>query len=337
MRLKPEQLPAHLAKPLLPVYLVSGDIPLLTQETCERLKSAAQKVGYASQPSLEAGASFDWQEFHISAHSLSLFSSKAFLQLNLGERLPKPEVLTKNLLNAINAAHGDKILVITVNKLDTRLQNADWVKAIDKKGAIIQIWPISTEQLPGWLNQRMRVRGLSADMSDIQFIADCVDGNLLAAAQAVEKLYLLYGSHRLSTDEIADSLSDSSQFDTFQWVTYALQANTKKLIHCVYRLRTDNSEPILLLWTIARELRRLIALLNALEAEHSIEKSLDKEKVWKKHYPLYKRCLPKMRKADLEKLLAQIHTLDLIIKGAAPGDIWNELLMFGLKLARLAA
>ena len=333
MRLTPDQLTAHLQKPLLPVYLLRSDILLLSQEICQQLKNAAQKAGFESQPALEAQANFDWQQFHISSHSLSLLSSKSFLQLNFGEKPPKQEVISKNLLPYLNAAPKDKILLITVNKFDASLQNSDWVKAIDKMGAIVQIWPVTTEQLPAWLNQRLRTKGLSVQTADIQFIADCVDGNLLAAAQCIEKLYLLYGSRRLTTEEIIESLADNTKFDVFQWINYALQANGKKVIHSLYRLQADNCEPALLLWTIARELRRLIAILTALESGQTIDQSLEQQKVWKKHYPLYKRYLANMQKPQLEKLLAEIHTLDLIIKGAAPGNIWDELLMLGLKLA----
>lgn len=333
MRFTPDRLTAHLQKLLLPVYLIAGEVPLLTEEAIRQIKNAAQQAGYNIAASLETQGNFDWQQFYLSTHNLSLFNTKTLIPLNLGERAPKQEIVNQYLLPYIHAAPKDKILLITLSKLDAGLQNSAWVKAIDKIGAIIQIWPLASEQLPGWLNQRMLALGLSASPSDIQCIADCVDGNLLAAAQCIEKLYLLYGSRFLNLEEIADSLSDNTKFDSFQWVNYALAGHDKKVVHSLYRLQTDNSEPLLLLWTIARELRRLIALLTGLESGQSIEKVLDQEKVWKKHYALYKKCLSRMKKLQLEKLLAEIHRLDLIIKGAAPGDIWDELLILSLKLA----
>jgi len=333
MRFTPDQLTAHLQKSLLPVYLVGGDVPLLTQEAITRIKNAAQQAGYDILTALETQGNFDAQQFYLSTHNLSLFNTKTLISLNLGERAPKQEIVNQSLLPYIHAVPKDKILLMTLSKLDVSLQNSAWVKAIDKVGAIIQIWPLASEQLPEWLSRRMRSRGLSANSNDIQLIADCVDGNLLAAAQCIEKLYLLYGSRFLNSEEIADSLSDNTKFDSFQWVNYALAGHSEKVVHSLYRLQADNSEPLLLLWTVARELRRLIALLTGLESGQTIEKLFEQQKVWKKHYQLYKRCLSKMKKIQLEKLLAEVHRLDLMIKGAAPGDIWNELLILSLKLA----
>lgn len=333
MRLTPDQLTVHLQKSLLAVYLVSGDIPLLTQEVSTAIKNAAQQAGYDIAAALETQSHFDGQQFHLSTHSLSLFNTKILIPLTFGESSPKQEFIRSYLLPYINNPPKDKILLIMLNKLDANLQNSAWVKAIDKVGAIIQVWPLASEQLPGWLSRRMHSKGLSASPGDIQFIADCVEGNLLAAAQCIEKLYLLYGSRFLNSEEIADSLSDYTKFDSFQWVNYALSGRSEKVMHSFYRLKTDNSEPLLLLWTIARELRRLIALLTGLELGQPIDKIFEKEKIWKKHYQLYKKCLSRMKKMQLEKLLAEIHRLDLIIKGAVPGDIWDELLTLSLKLA----
>ncbi len=333
MRLTPDQLTAHLQRSLLPIYMIVGDIPLLTQEASERIKNAARMAGYDIQSALSPQNNLDWEQFHINSHSLSLLSPKTFIQLNLGHLKPKKEIINNYLLPYINATPKDKIALITFNKLDATLQNSDWVRAIDKKGALIQVWPITTEQLPQWLNQRMRIRGLSAHTTDIQCIADCVDGNLLAAAQCIEKLYLLYGSRHLNHDEIIESLSDNTKFDSFQWINDILEGNGKKIIHTLDRLHADNTEPVLIVWTITRELRRLIAILAGLESGQLLEPILTQQKVWKKHFSLYKRCIQRMKKIQLEKLLADIHRLELIIKGAAVGNIWDELLMIGLRLA----
>ena len=164
--------------------------------------------------------------------------------------------------------------------------------------AIIQIWPITSEQFPRWLSQRMQKLGLSAQASDIELITHCFEGTILAAAQYIEKLYLLYGSHNLNNKEITENLTNNTKYEVFQWINYALESNSKKVIHSLYRLKKDNSEPGLLLWTMAKELRRLFFILNNLELnpKKTPELLFAEQKIWKKHYFLYKNCIKKIKK-----------------------------------------
>ena len=191
MRIYPEKLPGHLQQQLLPVYLVSGDEPLLLQECCDQIRARAAEQGCNEREVLDAGVSgFSWQDILQSATSMSLFAERKLVELRLPSGKPGAEG-SKALCEYLEVAGGDDVLLIVSGKIDKQSTNSKWYKALDKAGATIQVWPIDARELPRWLEQRLRQAGLGIDRDALQLLCDKVEGNLLAAVQEVEKLKLL--------------------------------------------------------------------------------------------------------------------------------------------------
>lgn len=336
MQLRFDQIDNHLQKELAPIYLVSGEVPLLMQETCDAIRSAAAHRGFNEREILLVESSFNWDLLSNASNALSLFSNQQLLELRVNNALGKTGETA--LQQYATQPPTDKILLIITGKIDTKTQQAKWFQAINKVGVTIQIWPIDIQQLPAWIKQRLAKAELSADATGIQLLATHAEGNLLAAAQEIEKLKLIYGKKHLTAEEIATVISNSSRFDVFNLVDAALSGENNRTLNILNGLKNEGVEAVLVLWALAREIRNLANIaqelpVGAQHAASTIEKVLQNHRIWEKRKPLMRRALKIHSLPKLQNLLQQAHQIDCMIKGLKTGNVWNELQNLSLALA----
>lgn len=332
MRLRPEQLAPHAAKPLLPIYLVSGDEPLQLSEVVDALRGAARAQGYSEREVLQVEAGFDWGTLAAAGSNLSLFAERKIIEL----RLPsgKPGDAGAKALTAYAAEPSpDNLLLISCGKLEKQQQNSKWFKALEDAGAVVQVWPVEPRALPGWIRQRLQVRGLQPTAEAAQLLAERVEGNLLAAAQEVEKLALLYGSGALDVEQVRTAVADSARYDVFELADAALGGDGARCARIVEGLRGEGEEPVLILWALVREVRALALIAAGQAAGTALETLFQQQRVWDKRKPLYQAALKRHNLRRWRALLRRAARLDRICKGAEPGNPWDELLQFSLLMA----
>lgn len=332
MRLRSDQLTAHAARPLLPIYLVSGDEPLQLNEAVDALRAAARKQGFTEREVLEVETGFDWSALAAAGSSLSLFAERKLIEL----RLPsgKPGDAGAKALSAYAAAPSpDNLLLISCGKLDKQQQKSKWFTALESAGAVIQIWPVEPRALPVWVRQRLQARGLQPTPEAAQLLAERVEGNLLAAAQEVEKLALLHGAGPLDTDQVRAAVADSARYDVFELADAALGGDVTRCARILEGLRGEGDEPVLILWALVREVRALALIAAGQAAGTPPEALFQQHKVWDKRRPLYQAALKRHGLRRWYALLRRAARLDRICKGAEPGNPWDELLQFSLLIA----
>ncbi|WP_127477936.1 DNA polymerase III subunit delta [Sulfurivermis fontis] len=332
MRLRPEQLPSHVEKPLLPIYLVSGDEPLQLNEVVDALRGAARAQGYREREVLQVEAGFDWGTLAAAGSNLSLFAERKIIEL----RMPsgKPGDAGAKALTAYAAEPSpDNLLLISCGKLEKQQQNSKWFKALEEAGAVVQVWPVEPRALPGWVRQRLQARGLQATPEAAQLLAERVEGNLLAAAQEVEKLALLYGSGPLDAEQVRSAVADSARYDVFELADAALGGDAPRCARILEGLRGEGEEPVLTLWALVREVRALAIIAAGQAAGTGLETLLQQQRVWDKRKPLYQAALKRHNLRRWRALLRRAARLDRICKGAEPGNPWDELLQFSLLMA----
>ncbi len=332
MRLRPEQLAGQLSKQLLPVYLLSGDELLIQQECADSIRQQCRQQGIDERDVLEAERGFDWNALLEAGQSLSLFADRKLIELRLGgARMDQKS--SAALQQYLEHADGSNILLITCGRLDSRSMNAKWVKAIDKAGAVMQIWPVDRRQLGPWIQQRLKDNGMSADRDAAELLADRVEGNLLAADQEIQKLKVLLGEQTISLETVASAVASSARYDIFKLIDAALGGNAAYALQMYNGLVAEGSEEIPMLGAISRELRTLYNCAAAIEQGNGIDRVLDGARVWDKRKSLYKRCLDKHNLASLEALLQLAGRLDAALKGQS-GD--HARLLFVELIAGLA-
>jgi len=256
MKLTLESLPAQLEQRLLPAYLVSGDEPLQVNEAGDRIRARARAAGFAEREVffIERAASI-WDEAQQAAQSLSLFASRRTVEI----RLPtgKAGVAGGAALQRLIAAAGEDLLLLVITgRLERDTQSAEWVRALEARGAWLPIWPPNRAQVPQWLRQRARAVQLELEEPAAALLAERCEGNLLAAQQEIDKLALLLpAGTRVGVAEVAASSADSARFDVFQLGEAVRATDATRALRILGGLQAEGAEPPLVLWALLRELR----------------------------------------------------------------------------------
>ena len=336
MKLNPAQLAKHLQGSLAPVYVVSGDEPLLRQEACDAIRAACRQRDFSERQVFNAEANFDWGLLLEAGASLSLFAEKRLLELRLPSGKPGDKGAAA-LQEYLQRPPEDTVLLITLPKLDGATQKTKWAKAlIDGEAAqFIQIWPVDVHQLPQWIRQRLSQAGLAASQDAVDLIAARVEGNLLAAAQEIEKLKLLADGNQLDAATVQAAVADSARFDVFGLIDAALAGEAAHSLRMLEGLRGEGVEPPVILWALAREIRQLAGIAQQFGQGVPLDKAFAqcRPPVWDKRRPLLTRALQRHSGNRWNQLLQDAQLIDAQIKGQAQGDAWNGLARLALLLA----
>ncbi|MEP5568875.1 MAG: DNA polymerase III subunit delta [Halioglobus sp.] len=334
MRVYPEKIAGQLQQNLLPVYLISGDEPLLVQECCDQVRAAARNAGCTDREIIDVGGpGFKWDEILGSASSMSLFADRKLVELRMPTGKPGAEG-SKALVEYLNiSADSEDVLLIVSGKIDKQSTNSKWYKALDKAGATVQIWPVDAKDLPRWLQQRVSAAGMSIDNEALLLLCDRVEGNLLAAVQEVEKLKLLAKDSQINAETVAASVSNNARYNLFDMTDNALKGNASGSLKMLHGLRGEGTEPAVALWALLREIRTLYQAQQAVDSGQNPQQALSALRVWKNRMGLMQGALGRHSRSSLSQLMEQATEVDGSIKGFAGGKPWDNLESLVLSLA----
>ncbi len=319
MRVRPDQLAAHLRKTLASLYLVFGEEPLQSQEAADALRAAARERGYDERECLTVETGFDWDTLRRRAASRSLFASRRLLELRLGNAKPG-DAGAKALSEYAARPADDTVLLITAGKLDWATQKSRWFAALDGAGVVVQAAPVEPGQLPGWIDRRLRSRGLNPTPDAVTLLSERVEGNLLAAAQEIEKLALLVAGRELTVEAVLAAVGDNARYSIYDFVDAALLGKPERVTRILDGLRGEGVEPVLANWALHQEIRRLAALAFARDHGQALEAALAEQKVWDKRKPLLRQALQRLTLAACRRLLRACARTDRLVKGVEAGS-----------------
>lgn len=325
MKLNTNQLAKQLQTELSAIYIVAGDEPLLCMEAADAIRAAARAEGYSERQLFNVETNFDWSVLYDEAASMSLFAEKRILEFRLktGSLSDKGEALLSYLQNPPQ----DTLLLISAPKLDVKTK---WVKTVIDSPLcqLIQVWPIEANQLPQWIRQRLSALGLSITADALELFSLRVEGNLLAAAQEIEKLKLLIGNDSsVDVDHIQAMVVDSARFDIFGLVDIALQGNATHSLRMLQGLRAEGAAETLVLWTLTKELRALMTLAQLAGQGIPLQKAFSQVRppIWSKRQGIFQQAIGRYTANQWGELLIKAQQVDAQIKGQAAGDCWQGL------------
>jgi DNA polymerase-3 subunit delta len=332
MRSNPKQINALLQKGLQPVYLITGDEPLQQGEVADVIRKAARKAGFSNREVLSVDTHFEWNSLAVAADSMSIFAEKQIIELRFSNASPGSEG-SKALINYCQRRDSDTLLLITMAKLSKDALKAKWCQAIDDAGCLIQVWPQEGQDLISWLQQRIQQRGLAADIQGVKILASRTEGNMLAAAQEIEKLYVLYGEVKLSAHQIEDVVADSSRYDVYKLVDAVFSGNVKRIFKVISGLQAEGIAAPIVLWALTKEARSLIKVQQAIAQGQNRALVYKNNQIWDKRQALVESVLNKLRDNDLNKILLLSAKADQQIKGQQSGNAWETILAICLLFA----
>ena len=299
-------------------------------ELADAIRKSAKERDFTAREIFFADKLFDWKQLNISADNFSIFADKKIIDLRLTSGTPGAEG-GKALAAYCKRLPEDTLLLITAGKITKDAQKSSWFQALDKVACIIQVWPLAGQDLLRWVQDRMQQRGLIADHGAVKILADRVEGNLLAAAQEIEKLYVLYGAGKLSTQQIMDVVADSSRYDVFKLVESALSAQADKVLKILSSLKAEGVASAIVLWALMREARILISY-KAAQGQGEKELILKKNGIWGERKQLIDSSAKRLTHTELNNVLVLGAKADRQIKGQQRGDAWETLLEASLGL-----
>lgn len=330
MRLKPEQLTDSLQRRLAAIYLICGDEPLQLHESSMAIRAAALRAGYSVRENYTVEAGFDWSTLRYAAASLSLFGDKKLIEL----RIPNgkiPEAGATALVEYCRQTPDDTVLLVVLpTKLDKTQQKSAWLTALDQRGVIIQAWPIEAAQLPSWIASRLRAKGLQPNPQVCAYLAEYLEGNLLAVHQEIEKLLLLYGPGPLDAAQVEAALVGNARYTVYALAEASLATDAPRTLRILSGLQEEEIEPTLVLWALARDLRVVAGLAATPPAGAELFRQYN---VWGTRQGLLKNAAQRLGTAGAHTLLQQAARCDRIIKGAERGAAWEALRGLALGMA----
>jgi len=331
MQLRLEQLARHLEGTLAPVYVVTGDEPQQHAEAADAIRAAARERGFGAREVFDAGGDFDWSRLSETADSLSLFAEQRLIDLRLPTGKPGRDGGAV-LAGWAERPPPDTLLLVTAPRLDAATRKSKWCSALERAGAVVPIWPVDADQLPRWLHARMSARGLQPTREAVALLAARVEGNLLAAAQEIDKL-LLDGGGTVDADRVAAAVADSARWSVFDLSDALLAGAPERVARIVAGLRGEGTPEAVMAWAVQRELALLADGAARVAGGATPQQASANAGVWKRRQRPFAQAVKRHDPAAWQGLVARAARLERLAKGAARGSFWDEVLELCLIVA----
>lgn len=333
MLLKGEQLAAHLEREFRPLYVVYGDDPLLVIEASDAIRAKARQQGFSEREVLAALPGFDWNELLAAGGNMSLFGDRKLIDLRIPGGKPGREG-SAALQAWCGRLSDDTALLVTLPELDWKEEKAAWFSALAQAGVAIKLTAPPLAELPGWIAGRLRRQQQSADAESLRFIAERVEGNLLAAHQEIQKLGLLYPAAALTLEQVREAVLNVARYDIDSLREALLAGDVARLTRTLDGLRQEGEAPPLVLWAMSEEIRTLAGIKAGQQRGQPLDALLKEARVWGARQSLVKRAVGRVSPSGLAAALRHAANIDRLAKGIGHGDVWEEFLRLGLRLAR---
>ena len=331
MQLRAEQLEASLAKALAAAYTIHGDEPLLALEAADAVRAAGRKRGFGDREVLEPNRSFDWSELRHALASLSLFGGRKIVELRLPTGKPGPQG-GEALAAYCEAPSPEVLLLVSVPRLDRAAQGSAWFGALSRAGVVVDVYPVERARLPAWIAERLARQRQRAPREALEFLADRVEGNLLAAHQEVQKLALLAPQGDIGLETVREAVANVARYDAYAACEAMLAADPARYVRVIDGLRSEAEAPSLVLWALSEELYALERIQSGLAAGRAIDDLLRENRVWGARQRPMKTAATRVAPEAVRRSLAHAAAIDRAIKGVGTGEPWDEFIKLGLRL-----
>ena len=337
MQLRPEALEGHLAKGLAPLYVITSDEHLLALEAADRIRRSARAQGYTERDVLTVERNFKWGELLAASQAMSLFGDKKLIELRIPGGKPGKDG-SAALQSYAKDLSPDNLTLITLPKLDWQTAKSSWVTALQQAAVYIEIPNVERAQLPGWIGMRLSAQGQGAERQSLDFIADRVEGNLLAAHQEIQKLGLLYEPGKLSFEQVHDAVLNVARYDVFKLSEAMLTGDPARLARMLEGLKGEGEALPLVLWAVSEEIRTLLKLKTGMSQGRPLGALLKEYRIWGPRERMMEPALRRVSLGTLEAALQDAAQVDRMVKGLRAkqfaGDAWDAMLQLALKVAR---
>ncbi|MGK3125152.1 DNA polymerase III subunit delta [Candidatus Pantoea formicae] len=323
IRIYPEQLSAQLREGLRACYFLTGNEPLLIQESADTIRAVSSAQGFEEHFSVTLDAQTDWDAIFASCQALSLFTQRQTLTLQLPENGPNA-AMAEQLVKLASLLHSDILLILRMAKLTKAQENSAWFKALSARAVLVPCQTPEQAQLPRWVATRAKAMKLSVDDAAIQLLCYCYEGNLLALGQALERLSLLWPDGKLTLPRVEAAVNDAAHFTPFHWVDALLAGKSKRALHILHQLEKEDAEVVILLRSLQRDLLTLLHLQRN-QAKQALRTLMDQQRIWQNRRALFTEALQRLDARRLQRAVHLLAELELTMKQDYGQNLWPQL------------
>lgn len=317
--LRLEQLEGHLARELRPLYAIHGDEPLLSLEAADAIRARARAGGFSERTVLAAERGFDWSELAASAASLSLFGERRLIELRVPSGRPGAD--GARAIEALCARlPPDALTLVMLPRLDRAGQSSSWFQALESKGAVVNVFPVDRARLPEWISMRLARQRQSAKPETLRFVADCVEGNLLAAHQEIQKLALLAPPGELAMETVQGAVSSVARYDPYDAAEALVSGDIARYSRVIEGLRAEGEQPTFVLFVLSS----VLFALQEGNPERIFNRTLRRA---------VEGALRRIAPKRVARAITEAAAIDRAIKGIEVREPWEAFLNLGLNLA----
>ncbi|MFT6032353.1 MAG: DNA polymerase-3 subunit delta [Arenicella sp.] len=323
------------------VILLNGNEPLLLEEALDGVRQALKQQGFGERLKYQLEAGFDWNQLTGVGQAMSLFAERRVIEF----RVPKSLGVagTKAITEYCLKPPEEDILVIMMPALDKRQRAAKWVQRIETVGWLADGFDISLQQFPVWLKKRLQTRSLRVEAGVVELMTEQLEGNVMAAAQEVDKLQVLAKDGAVTLKLVTESLADQARFDVYALTDGCLIGDLNRVLRIKRRLQSEGVEPVIVVWALVREIRVLAAISSALQQGQNKSLLFKQNRIWNKREPIVNAALSRIAPSTWYQLLEQAAHLDQTVKGqrySEVGSLWYQIeqlccRLCGVKLASM--
>jgi DNA polymerase III subunit delta len=334
MQVRADQLPTLLQRGLKPLYLVYGDEPLLAQEAGDLIRAAARAAGFEERKVFNvSGAHFDWSGLIGASQEMSLFAQRQLIEIRIPSGKPGKEG-SEALQRYVEHLSADVLTLLQLPRLDGQQTKSAWFAALDGAGLAVRVEPVARTALPAWITQRLarqqqRVKDGEEGQRALAFFADCVEGNLLAAHQEIQKLALLYPAGELGFEQVEAAVLNVARYDVFKLGEAVLAGRVARALRMLDGLRAEGESAVAVHWQLADDLRAIKRVRDAMTQGRPLPLALSEARVWGVRQRAIERAVPLLPDRGLVRLIVAASICDGLVKGLKhpewPADAWDGL------------
>ncbi len=325
MRIQAKDLPIHLKKGLTNFYFVFGDEPLQHKESVDAVRAEAKLQGFSEREIFDITAGFEWGTLLESLNTSNLFFEKRLIECHFAESIHGKALTEAFHKIAEFVIANDVLFLLIAKKIETKFQQSKAFIAIEQKACTILARALTQDEMKLWLDKRLLANQFQIDPESVQLLLERTEGNLLAAAQAIEKLQLCASHLALRPEDIVDAIGMDARFSIFDLIDAALSASVKRTTQILNALRQEGVDPILIIWAIAKEVRTISLLMHKAKEGNISSAQLSELGIWKRREFIVRRFIQRFSLTTLQPLFLKMKEADDILKGRQPGDVWGLL------------
>lgn len=328
MRLSVDKLSHQINQGLPNVLLLNGNEILLIEEALDLLRATARNNGFTERLSYTVAAGFDWNEVGHAEQTMSLFAESRIIELRMSAGRPSDKgQFILDFVDSVNdpQVESNDMLIIITGLLTAQQRKSKWISAIEKSGWLVDCYDIKSEQFPNWVKQRLQSRALRVEPGVVQLLSHTMEGNLLAAAQTIEQLKNLAPDGAVTLELLEKNIADQSRFSAYSLVDSCFLGDSEQMMHRLRRLRGESDVSVLLVWSLAKELRELFRMSAKVQQGSSINDVMREYRVWSNRQRMVSSALKRLSSNQLSRAIQKVADLDVIVKGQRYGDAWFEI------------